>query len=285
MRSDVKRAIARITGVRDDRNKICGTGFLVTERHLLTAFHVVGDRIQSSLSDVPLFYATLRVSLPDSGLSELPAKVADGCFDVIADWALVELDKPTTGIRPLMLGDLSLDTGEQGKSRTFESWGFPGLAQMAGGALFIDGRVQDALTQGPGLEVYQLYSDNVAAGQSVPFNGFSGAPCLVDGAVVGIIRSNLVAPSNRDAVAAGVLFACPINNETLQTRCARYLPALDPILGLPGLPHQTLPSEPFRYLRWYGAEHAEIFFGRSRKLRELYTQVVDKERPSVVLVY
>ncbi|WP_349817297.1 MULTISPECIES: SUMF1/EgtB/PvdO family nonheme iron enzyme [unclassified Bradyrhizobium] len=285
MRPEIKRAIARITSIRDDRNTVLGTGFLVTERHLLTAFHVVGDRIQSSLSDAPFFYSALRVTFPDAGLCDLAAKVTEGCFDVIGDWALLELDNPTAGIFPLTLGELSPNSNDDSASRAFESWGFPAIAEMAGGALFIDGRVQGALSQGPEIDVYQLYSDNVAAGQSARLDGFSGAPCLVDGVAVGIIRSNLVSPLNRDSVAAGVLFACPINNDVLQTRCARYLPAIDPILGLPGLPHQALPAEPFRYLRWYGAEHAEVFFGRSRRLRELYEQVVDNEGPGVILVY
>ena len=137
---------------------------------------------------------------------------------------------------------------------------------------------------------YQLYSDSAAAATGNPLNGMSGAPCIIDGAAIGIIRSNLAvqppaAVRDLPQIAAGILYACPIATPTLQDRCSSYLRLLDPIRGLPGLPRRELPKEPFRYLRWYGAEHAEVFFGRNRRLRTLYRQITNPETPRVALVY
>ena len=70
---------------------------------------------------------------------------------------------------------------------------------------------------------YELYSDQAAAALGDPLNGLSGAPCLVDGAVVAIIRSNLVVLNTESGlpvhIVAGKLYACPIAAATLQERC------------------------------------------------------------------
>ncbi len=84
---------------------------------------------------------------------------------------------------------------------------------------------------------------------------------------------------------AGKLYSCPIATATLQERCQPYLPSLDPIRGLPGLPHKDLPKEPFRYLRWYGAEHAEVFFGRNRNVRILHEWITSEDTRGVMLLY
>jgi WD40 repeat protein len=58
-----------------------------------------------------------------------------------------------------------------------------------------------------------------------------------------------------------------------------------PEFGLPPLPEQDLPEEPFRNLSWFTAEHAEIFFGRGYQVRELYEQVTDPTGPPILLLY
>ncbi len=44
----------------------------------------------------------------------------------------------------------------------------------------------------------------------------------------------------------------------------------DPLFGLPSPSPGDLPDVPFRHLRWYGAEHADVFFGRGADIRRLY---------------
>jgi len=290
----IKEAIARVSAKRSIGRKVSGTGFLVTDRHLLTAFHVVGDRIATHEFGQPQLYADLTVSLSDPRVAPLPGRVVDGCFDAVDDWALVELEMPVVGIHPIPLGSISgyeVDQARQeGRPIRFESWGFPSLAANSESGIAIDGRIQDDEARYQDAWAYQLYSDNVAASLGDPLNGMSGAPCLVDGAAVGIIRSNLIASQSVSGgegarVAGGILYACPFATASLQDCCAAYLPAIDPIRGLPGLPRGELPAEPFRHLRWYGAEHAEVLFGRNRRLRALYFQVTDPESPPVTLVY
>src|SRR5216683_6696664 len=91
--------------------------------------------------------------------------------------------------------------------------------------------------------------------------------------------------ASRGMSLAGKLYSCPIATATLQERCQPYLPSLDPIRGLPGLPHKDLPKEPFRYLRWYGAEHAEVFFGRNRNVRILHEWITSEDTRGVMLIY
>ena len=287
----VKAAIGRLRATRGDGGEVTGTAFLVAERYLLTAFHVVGDRAATVASQAPVCYPTLRFNpgTNDAGQSVL---LVPGCWDAVDDWALLELSAPLQGVFPIPMAEVSereLKHLSQGRSIGFESWGFPTVARMSGSGITIDGRVQNRDFQYQDAWAYELYSDQAAAALGDPFNGLSGAPCLIDGAVVGIIRSNLVAESAQSGqpvhIVAGKLYACPIATGTLQARCAPYLPSLDPIRGLPGLPRQPLPFKPFQYLRWYGAANAEVFFGRNRKVRELYFKVTDEGTAPVVLVY
>ena len=59
----------------------------------------------------------------------------------------------------------------------------------------------------------------------------------------------------------------------------------NPEFGLPPLPARDLPPSPFRDLKWFTAEHAEVFFGRGYDIREMYEQVVDKSGPPILLLY
>jgi hypothetical protein len=288
----IRQAIARVVASRRANEALAGTAFLVSDRHLLTAFHVVGDRFEIQPNGEPVLYADLSISFADGGPKDLVGSVAVGCFDPQSDWALIELKSAVAGMRPIPLGTIAESEMEglrqRGHQLNFESWGFPSIARISGSGIAIDGRVQDRNARYQDAAAYQLYSDNAAASVGDPLSGLSGAPCMVDGAAVGIIRSNLIA--SRDTretarITAGVLYACPLSTATLQERCSAYLPSLDPVRGLPGLPRQELPLEPFCYLRWYGADHAEVFFGRNRKLRDLYYRVCDADSSPVVLVY
>ncbi len=61
--------------------------------------------------------------------------------------------------------------------------------------------------------------------------------------------------------------------------------ASDPLWNLPQPARAPLPASPFRYLERYEAQHAELFFGRSELIRELYDALTSSESDPVILFY
>lgn len=62
--------------------------------------------------------------------------------------------------------------------------------------------------------------------------------------------------------------------------------ASQPLFGLPDIAgkHQ-LPPSPFLFLKPYEAQHAEIFFGRSYYIRDLYLKIAEPSSPPIILFY
>jgi hypothetical protein len=61
--------------------------------------------------------------------------------------------------------------------------------------------------------------------------------------------------------------------------------ANSPLFGLPELPKTNLPEYPFMFLRRYEPQHAEIFFGRDRYIRQLYDRITSDKAAPVILFY
>jgi len=60
----------------------------------------------------------------------------------------------------------------------------------------------------------------------------------------------------------------------------------NPLFGLPPIPPTfALPESPFFFLKRYERPHAELFFGRSFYVRDLYNKIVDMQAPPVILLY
>jgi WD40 repeat protein/DNA replication protein DnaC len=60
----------------------------------------------------------------------------------------------------------------------------------------------------------------------------------------------------------------------------------DPLFGLPSLPQTyKLPEKPFLFLERYQRKHAEIFFGRSYYIRQLYNRIIDGKSSPIILFY
>ena len=60
----------------------------------------------------------------------------------------------------------------------------------------------------------------------------------------------------------------------------------NPLFGLPTLPETDKPlTEPFRHLRPFSRQHAELFFGRGKDIRELYDKVTSTASEPVILLY
>ncbi|MBK7407117.1 MAG: CHAT domain-containing protein [Saprospirales bacterium] len=61
--------------------------------------------------------------------------------------------------------------------------------------------------------------------------------------------------------------------------------ANQPLFGLPEPKKQNLPPSPFLFLKPYGSEQAEIFFGRSYYIRDLYLKIIEPNSPPIILLY
>ena len=59
----------------------------------------------------------------------------------------------------------------------------------------------------------------------------------------------------------------------------------NPLFGLPQPPVRDLPAAPFRFLKWYEEEHAEIFFGRAYYIRELFERITHADGSPLILLY
>jgi len=233
---------------------------------VLTALHVVADR---KASPVSFYGGSIQVRFPSQVATGI---VVEGMWDARADWVLIQC---TDSIRadPIPLGELL--PGEH--DIDWETFGFPD-AKPDG--MRLTGKVRDPAGTYQGTIAIQLYSDEAAAGNGTPVSGLSGAPCIVDDAVVGLIRSSLLDEARN---VAGTLFACPIT--LIADPASAYLSLPDPYRGLPGLPRQDLPSSPYRYLQYYTKRDAEVFFGRSRAIRRLYETIVSAEAAPIILLF
>lgn len=61
--------------------------------------------------------------------------------------------------------------------------------------------------------------------------------------------------------------------------------AKNPLRFLPKPREAALPAEPFLFLKPYESRHAEIFFGRSRYIQELYLKILEPISPPIILLY
>ncbi len=59
----------------------------------------------------------------------------------------------------------------------------------------------------------------------------------------------------------------------------------EPLLGLPPLPPTDLPPKPYRHLNWFGREHAPLFFGRGREIRDLFECLTSAHTAPITLLY
>ena len=233
---------------------------------VLTAMHVVADRNAPTLTLIP---GRIVLTFPTHSTD---ATVVDDCWDPRADWALLKCATAPPAVRPIPLSD-EVNDGEP-----WESFGFPdanprdGLAQV--------GTVTHAAATFETVAAHQLYSDQAAGGSGAPEAGASGSPIIVGGAVVGLMRASLMKEGMN---VAGTLYVCPI--DSVLDRCGKLLPLPDPCRGLPGLPQQRLPAEPFRFLHPFSFADAELFFGRNAAIRELHDLVTNADAPRVVLLY
>jgi len=195
-----------------------GTGTLVAPRLVLSALHVVANR----RSDPPQPYPG-EITLEFPGFTT-KGSILPGAMDRTADWVLIECAEAPP-VTPMALAAL------QENAREWESFGFPdanardGLL-LTGNVLMYDGRLEDT-------PAHQLYCPQAAAGSGGRVKGMSGAPVVIDGRLVGVMRFALM---EQDRTEMGTLYACPVK------AVAERWPTLD-IPPLPKLPRKSLTDQ------------------------------------------
>ncbi|MEM9557491.1 MAG: serine protease [Acidobacteriota bacterium] len=263
-------SIARLTSTFAGGRRTRGTAFLVAPGLALTACHLVAESEDGSLSsaeEITLLFGRETVS----------ARLRLDLCDPDLDWAVLECDASER--RPFLPTGSIEDHAPDASTAAWSTFGYPASNPVDGLAVAGTVRSLEALVRG--APAYQLFADEAAAGGGAPMAGLSGAPVLVDGVVVGLIRYGL-ADTERNT-RAGTLFACPM--ASILEQCNDLLPRPDLYWGLPGLPHRSLPQPPFRYLEQYSKDEAAVFFGRGDVIRELYDFCTKPNHSPVLLFY
>ena len=178
-----------------------GTGFLVSRRHVLTAFHTVYER---TATPVPLG-STIRISFR-AGAQTTRWKLTEH-HNLTDDWALLEIveDTPISDIDPIPLGELDEH------HRRFETHGFPLVKPDGKG---YKGEILHPIKQYEAADAHELY---VPSATGTPVKGLSGAPIIVkhrrEEFAVGVLRSFLGKDTEiGKEVIGGALYACPSNS-------------------------------------------------------------------------
>jgi WD40 repeat protein len=197
--------IGRSSVVRIDAGGERGTGFLIRGGELVTALHVVaridGDKVEWH-TPVELRYM-VDGSPHDTERLDDYAPVA---FNIAEDWAVLAVegapDVPTWEVEQV---------GSERAGERWHTYGFPTKDGIgAHGSLTTVDAPRSAIVgfERSFIAAIQLFSREAAAGKGQPVPGYSGAPVIMAGRVVGIIRH---APHDREGITkGGVLFACPI---------------------------------------------------------------------------
>jgi hypothetical protein len=202
--SRYKPAIARIEVRQGDTVATWGTGFLVAKGKILTAYHVVADRAAAVPSPYP---GVIWACFPNAPAIEVAATFEPVWSDPSLDFALLTCeDAPDVPPIPLRWG-----LNKQGK-RIWSTYGFPTISDHTRryGKTHV-GEVRDwqTLYGAEGAPVLELYCTDAAAGNGEPVSGVSGAPCIVYGHAVGVIRA---APKDKKGrVVSGMLYASPVD--------------------------------------------------------------------------
>ena len=202
----LKDGVVRVVGMDGERKQ--GTAFWVTNQHLLTAWHVAdgssGLRLEN-FEDKPV------------------ATVVEGARCDRSDFALLELEKPVD-VSPLRLGTLS--AGHTNAGKKWRTHGFPG--EKPSGVAPI-GKVQTTAGAVGDSIAIELAADALAAGEGLDPSGLSGAPVVVDGSVVGLLRwikerSEGEEKTYRIAV-GGLVYACPMTAVLANEECEKRIGA------------------------------------------------------------
>lgn len=271
---NIRRAgIARVTVEADGQTVSVGAGVLVSENLVLTALHLVANRL---VEPPTLRLGRVWITFPGH---RTPAKVLTAHMDPRADWVLLQcVEAPRA--RPLPTLDLDPVDLENGDLRWW-GLGFPDEAPLDG--TLCSGFIESVRDVRGDVRCLRLRAPEIASGRGEPLPGYSGCPVIVDGRLVGIVREAgyVGAPPRGITQEPGEIWAAPIG--PVLERAEGLLPESGERFA--PLPEGPLPASPFRGLSWYRREDAEVFFGREGDLRRFARMLYGSDRPRIVLLH
>ncbi len=177
-----------------------GTGFPVTERHILTAFHVVGEPETGAIGrDIKVCFFPHCEFDDNSPPVECLASVLEERSSVKHDFALLECREVPKPARPLPLSD---------QCHVFVECSSPGFAIEKPNGFAPMGKVA-SLNEPMKREAIAL-GLQFDFGGGVRMKGHSGAPVLVNGMVVGLLRTAFL--DEAEKTIGGILHAARISD-------------------------------------------------------------------------
>ena len=204
---------------RIDAPGATGTGFLVSGNRIVTCHHVV-ERAGPGQT-VPVMFSEREPS----------TAIYNGLSDPEHDVAVLEWQTPLNGIVPLQFAKAAE------RQCVWEGYGYPGLA--SGQGLPIDGVVDDLDGRDQrGRRSLVLTAKKLSAGLGSPPHGYSGAPVVVRGHVVGVLKRILEDKDFPRHVAFGTVYAA--RTEDFLDRLLLGEPFADTAL----VPEPAVPAAP-----------------------------------------
>jgi tetratricopeptide (TPR) repeat protein len=194
----IKRAVGRVLLPAAGADIRLGTAFFIGGKFVVTALHVVAD-VRGAR---PAFHDGL---LLEFGTHRTPARIVDEFWDARGDWAVLECTIPPP-VSPV---------GRRSGLKVGDAWDAFAYPDIQPEGKTLKGDVRDPKARFRSTGAIELFCADAAAGAGARLHGASGAPCLVDGAAVGLLRSTLVETlldgEGRPQVftQAGAVYACP----------------------------------------------------------------------------
>jgi hypothetical protein len=180
-----KPAIARVVA-SNEVNKT-GTGFYIGNGYVVTALHVVSDFDKSR----ELIFAHSIILNFCTAKKETSARIVEGFWSQDDDWVVLQCEDSLIGIKPIEF--VSINDYVQEKSLTWCSFGYPAITADENDGMAIRGEIE--LLEGKYDENPAIQLSCKQAGTGAPLNGLSGAPCIIDGKAIGLLRSQLLTSS------------------------------------------------------------------------------------------
>ena len=163
-----------------------GTGFLVAPSYLVTALHVVATPEGRPLGDIVLRFNPAAERDDGSGIVTMTATLEADLWSNPHDFAVLKCQHPQLYAKPLVLA---------AKCRQYRDFNSPGFACQETNGFTGIGRIAslNEPDEGGGSAIGLQFD----FGSGILMKGHSGAPVLVDGRAVGLLRTAFLDPAEK----------------------------------------------------------------------------------------